>query len=312
MKNISERSLFKDYIKIYLNRERNFIKESSYSIYTSYVYNKIIPFFENYIILDLNYDLLQDFAIHLQTNANKKTLQGLSLSTTKSIIIFLNSSLEFLFKHNIIKSFDTNVKFTRSHVKKTLKVFSDYEIITMRDFLKQDTNSKRVGVLVAIYSGLRIGEVCGLKWSDIDFENNNINVQRTVQRISINTDTQIHSKIIITSPKSSKSIRTIPISNEIKLILNHNKDNIGFVLSNCLTPVEPRSFRFYFNSVLKKVNVKQKPFHSLRHTFATRLIKNTKDFKTVGELLGHSSISITLDTYTHTTEETKANCINQY
>jgi integrase len=164
-----------------------------------------------------------------------------------------------------------------------------------------------------MFSGIRIGELCALKWSDIDEIQKTINVSKTLQRISIkNPDLTTESKIIITTPKSNKSIRNIPLHSELISRTTENIRLTGYILTNSDIPLEPREIRYYYSSILKKLSIEHKSFHSLRHTFATRLIKNTNDFKTVSELLGHSSISTTLDIYTYTSEETKINCINKY
>lgn len=312
MKSIKKSSLFEDYMIKYLERERNFVKESSYAVYSSYTFNKILPFFQNYRINELNLDLLQSFCNQLLVSGNSKTGKGLSYRTTKDIMIYLTGSLQFLFKQNVIKSFDLSYKVQKNMKPHDIKVFDDYEVIMIRDYLKNSEDTRALGILIAMYSGLRIGEISALKWEDVDILNSTITINKTLQRIFIKTPNSTYSEIKVSTPKSVKSNRIIPINAELKQLLVNNATNSGFVLSNSDIPVEPRSLRYHFTSIQRKLKIPVKPFHSLRHTFATRLIKNTNDFKTVSELLGHSSISITLDIYTHTTEETKINCINKF
>lgn len=312
MKNINKNSLFKDYMICYLERERNFVKESSYAVYSTYTFNKIIPYFQNYRIKELNLDLVQSFCNHLLAEGNSKTGGGLSYRTTKDIMIYLTGSLQFLFKQNITKSFDVSYKVQKNMKPVDIKTFDDYEVIMIRDYLKNSEDPRALGILIAMYSGLRIGEIAALRWEDIDILNSTISINKTLQRIFIKTPVSTYSELKVSTPKSVKSNRIIPINAELKQLLITNASNAGYVLSNSERPVEPRTLRYHFTSVQKKLKIPVKPFHSLRHTFATRLIKNTNDFKTVSELLGHSSISITLDIYTHTTEETKINCINKF
>jgi len=313
MNKINEQSTLENYMHNYLEREKTFIKESSYSVYSAYVFNKIIPHLGHYLLEELNNQILQDFVTYLQTKGNLKTEGGLCIDTTKSILIFLKSSLEYLFKQNIIKSFDTNIKFIDDKKNKQIHVFNEIETIKIRDHLKQNPTYKNLSILISMYTGLRIGEVCALKWEHIDLNTNMINIEHTIQRINIKTTKENISKLIITTPKSRKSIRTVPINNEIiELLKIYQGDQQAFITSNTTIPVEPRTIRYNYAAMLKKLNIKHRTFHALRHTFATRLIKHTNDFKTVSELLGHSSISITLDTYTHTTIETKIDCINKF
>lgn len=312
MKNINKDSNFKEFILKYLEREQKFIKESSYSVYNAYTYNKIIPYFKDIILHELTLNHIQNFCNYLLAKGNSKTKYGLSHKVTKDIMIYLRSSINFLFKQNIINSFDISYKLQNQLKVDTLKVFNDLEIIKLRDTLKNSNSPRDIGILIAMYSGLRIGEICALKWEDINLVSSSIDINKTLQRIYIKTPSATTSNLQISTPKSSKSNRTIPINIELKQLLINNKENKGFVLSNSDTPYEPRSLRYYFTSTLKKLEIDKKPFHSLRHTFATRLIKNTNDFKTVSELLGHSSISITLDIYTYTSVETKTNCINKF
>ncbi len=312
MNTMKRNSKFKLYIEKYLEREKYFIKESSYAIYNSYVYSKIIPRLGHVKLEELNIDIIQEFCNNLLINGNSRTGSGLSYRTTKDIMIFLVGSIDYLFKQNIIKSFDLTYKIQKNIKPKSLKTFTDYEVIMIRDYLKNSKDPRDLGILIAMYSGLRIGEICALKWNDIDLMKSTISVNKTLQRIFIKTPTSTTSTLKESSPKSSKSNRVLPINSELRLHLINNINNNGYILSHNDIPVEPRSLRYHFSAILKKLNVPNRPFHSLRHTFATRLIKNTNDFKTVSELLGHSSISITLDIYTHTSEETKVQCINKF
>lgn len=312
MKAMKKTSTFEEYIVKYLEREKYFIKESSYAIYNSYVYSKIIPRLGAYKINEINLDIIQEFCNSLLIDGNTRTGKGLSYRTSKDIMIFLVGSIDYLFKQNIIKSFDLSYKIQKNLKPKNLKVFTDYEVIQIRDYLKNSDDPRDLGILIAMYSGLRIGEICALQWTDIDLMKSTIQINKTLQRIFIKTPTTTISKIKVSSPKSSKSNRVLPINAELKLHLLNNVNSAGYLLSHTDKPVEPRSLRYHFTAILKKLNIPIRPFHSLRHTFATRLIKNTNDFKTVSELLGHSSISITLDIYTHTSEETKVQCINKF
>jgi len=161
---------------------------------------------------------------------------------------------------------------------------------------------------------MRIGEICGLQWSDIDIEKGVISVKRTVQRI-YNVENQINrTEIIVDKPKTQNSIRDIPMSKElyntIKPLCRVVNENY-YVVSNDNRPVEPRTYRSYYLRLMKKLGIPPLKFHGLRHSFATRCIESKCDYKTVSVILGHSNISTTLNLYVHPNIEQKKRCINQ-
>lgn len=168
---------------------------------------------------------------------------------------------------------------------------------------------KNIGILISLFTGLRIGELCALTWENISIENENIHVNRTLQRIQIvNADEQSSSKtqIIITSPKSVCSIRTIPLPKSIISVLQKIEVKEGYLLTgNIEKYVEPRSMQYHFKKVLSKCGIEIVNFHVLRHTFATRCIELGFDVKTLSELLGHSNVNITMSRYVHPSFELK-------
>ena len=164
---------------------------------------------------------------------------------------------------------------------------------------------------MALYTGIRIGEICALKWKDINFKNNTIIINKTLQRIYIKEQNKNTSKIIISSPKTKNGMREIPISKQItKYLLNIKTDDNDYIITGTIKYIEPRSYRTYFNKLLNKLNIRKVNFHVLRNTFATNCIIAGIDCKTVSELLGHSSVNITLNLYVHPKIEEKMKCIN--
>lgn len=161
--------------------------------------------------------------------------------------------------------------------------------------LRQDVY--KMAVALSLYTGLRIGEICALKWEDIDFKNRLIYVRRTVQRIPVN-DAKTKTQLIETAPKSEHSKREIPISSmvwELLGKLNHKKP----YLFGGDKPMEPRTLQYRFKKLLKESEVSDKNFHILRHTFATNCMEEGADAKSLSELLGHSDVQITLNRYVH-------------
>lgn len=171
----------------------------------------------------------------------------------------------------------------------------------------QNLNPGSLGILLSLYTGLRIGEICGLKWKDIDFTQNVLTVSRTVQRIQ----TVSGSKLTVTSPKTASARRSIPIPFYIiKLLRRFAGTGEVFVLSGTEQPVEPRTMQNRFHAILKKAGLPSINYHSLRHMFATNSLQAGFDVKTLSEILGHASVETTLRAYVHSSMERKAVCMN--
>lgn len=160
-----------------------------------------------------------------------------------------------------------------------------------------------------MYTGLRVGEVCALKWSDIDLEKSILTVNRTVQRIKTMNSACV-TTISIGKPKSRSSMRQIPLPDFLADILNHfNHKNDSYVLSGSERIIEPRTMQYRFKSILKKANLPLINYHALRHMFATNCVKAGFDVKTLSELLGHCSVETALNRYVHSSMERKAECM---
>ena len=155
---------------------------------------------------------------------------------------------------------------------------------------------------MSMLTGLRIGEICALKWEDISIPEKTVYVHSTMQRIQIvdPMEAKTKTKISITTPKSSCSIRKIPLSDEIITIMEQFEKQSGFVLTgNDSSYIEPRSMHNHFKRVCKNAGIDPVNFHVLRHTFATRCVELGFDVKSLSEILGHANVSITLNRYVH-------------
>ncbi|WP_430602300.1 hypothetical protein IGJ02_002626 [Enterococcus sp. DIV0724b] len=161
-------------------------------------------------------------------------------------------------------------------------------------------------IIIALYTGLRIGEISGLTWADIDLDNRIIHVVRTVQRISV-TGKTAKTEILFDLPKSKQSLRKIPIAQNLYTYLSQKKEATqgSFVINNHNSYAEPRLINYHFRRAIKQAEITGIHFHALRHTFATRCIENGIDIATLSHLLGHQSIKLTLDTYAGSLWETR-------
>ena len=232
----------------------------------------------------------------------------------KSIVTKLKSILNYITKKYCI-IFDLDAFSVISANSNEVAVFKDYESHKLTKYLVSSNNIKNLGVLFSLYSGLRIGEVCGLKWCDIDLEDEVLYVNRTVQRIYLGKKDTEKTRLLISKPKTQKSKRKIPISKVLLKQLKELKNKYppdAFVLTGKTDKFyEPSSYRYDYKIILQKCKIPYRKYHALRHTFSTNCIKVGMDVKSLSEVLGHSSIGITMNLYVHSNNEIKKKYINK-
>lgn len=293
---------YKKYLYIWLENKKTFIKESTYANYSNIIANYIAPKLGKYSIKKVNYELVQKHIFYLHSELK------LSVKTIKDVITVIKSSL----KNYNSKLFLIRFEYPKSSFIKTTNIFTKDEQNKIVRYIKENINNKNIGILLSLTLGLRIGEVCALKWNNINFDTQTINISETLQRIYIKNNTKSISKVIVTSPKSSNSNRKIPLSKEIIILLNKLKSERKFyILTGNENFVEPRSYRNFYNKLLFNLDIKHHKFHTLRHTFATNCLELGFDYKIISELLGHSNISTTLNIYVHPKMSQKRKCIDE-
>lgn len=298
---------------LWLKEHRYFIKEATYANYCFILYRHLLPKLGHIEILKFDNSLVQNIAIDKSINGRLDGNGSLSNKTVKDVILVLRLSLEYGIKKGLISraiDFKINYPYNDEQANK-VKVFSNSEMTVLVNYLRKDLSCKNIGLLLTIHTGIRIGEICALKWKCVNTNESYIRIERTIQRL-YTIDASEKSKVVESSPKSKKSERIIPIPKWLCKILKLVQSNDEcYVLTSTTKFIEPRSYRYYFRRVLIINDINVLSFHSLRHTFATTCIKNKVDYKTTSELLGHASVSTTLDLYAHSDLETKIKCINK-
>lgn len=301
--------LFNQVAKDWLNSTKHTVKQSTYSKYYNIVEKHIIPYFEYLKTTDIDNRILQGFITekHQIGRLNKKG--GLSAKSVHDIYSIMILIIKFAEKNKYIRHFDYEIDLPKVE-EKFCDILSDTDKRKLEQFMRLDTDLKKVGILLVMYTGIRIGELCALKWSDIDLENGFINITKTLQRIK-NTDenSKQKTKIIIDKPKSQKSIRKIPLQSFLIETLSELKNNYSenaFLLTGSETKfTEPRAYEKTYKKYLKECHIPNIKFHALRHTFATNAVEKNFDTKSLSEILGHSTVRFTLDRYVHPSDKIK-------
>ncbi|GHU52470.1 site-specific integrase [Clostridia bacterium] len=280
----------------YLVSRRNLLKSSTYGVYERYITNHITSYFGNMTCAKLTQEILQDFA-------DKNFENGLSVITVQSVLSFLKSGLKSKVNNGV---FEVELPKKQKH---EVEVFSIDEQKRLEITAASSDSIDFLGVILCLYTGLRIGEVCGLMWSDIDFERRLLHVRRTMQRIKGKGVSK--TEIVFLPPKSQTSARAIPLPDFLLNILNDHKVKTlcPYILSRDCEPVEPRNLQYRFQKLLNAADVKRVNFHVTRHTFATRALESGCDIKTLSEILGHSSATVTLNRYAHCLDKHKRDCM---
>lgn len=232
----------------------------------------------------------------------------ISPSLKHSILAVINQVLQYaneIYGCPLIKLKNKSLK----ESNRPVEIINRTEQALLIRYLYQEINLSKAGIILCISTGLRLGEICSLKWNDIDFEQMVIHVNSTVQRIAVK-DKETKTELMETSPKSIFSMREIPLSNAIRQLLYPLRLEGQEYLLCGKKPMEPRTYQNHFKRYLKDLKIRQYNFHVLRHTFATNCIDNGMDIKSLSEILGHSDVQITLNRYVHPTMDTKRKHIN--
>ena len=307
----SRKILYKDWIYTWLIEKKDYIKESTYANYSNNIFNHIIPKLGNYTLNEINHKIIQDFLLELSKSGRKDNTGGLSEKTIKDITIIVKGSIKKGINEGKIKHIELSFNYPKDNKEKSIYILTKHEQSKITNYVLDNVNTKNIGFLISLYSGIRIGELCALQWKDIDFKNNKLIISKTIQRVYIKDKDKNVSKVIITTPKTKNANREIPINKDfIELLKPLKTDKENYILSNNDKYIEPRTYRKYFNKKLKELKIKHFNFHSLRHTFATNCISLGCDYKTVSELLGHANVNITLNLYVHPRYSQKKKCID--
>lgn len=285
--------------------KRPYVKQSTMAAYVLILENHILPTFgeDN----SLPEQSVQAFVLH-------KIESGLSTKSVKDILIVLKMVMKFGVKKEWMTYYEWDIKYPSSSENKVLDVLSVTNHRKILNHIQSHFTFMGLGIYISLSTGLRIGEICALKWSDINVTDGILTVNRTIERIYIIEGEKKHTELVINTPKTKNSCREIPMNKELLGMLKPLKKVVNddyYILTNDERPTEPRTYRNYYKRLMEKLDIPKLKYHGLRHSFATRCIEVGCDYKTVSVLLGHSNISTTLNLYVHPNMEQKKRCIDK-
>lgn len=285
--------------------KRPYVKQSTMAAYVLILENHILPTFgeDN----SLPEHSVQAFVLH-------KIESGLSTKSVKDILIVLKMVMKFGVKKEWMTYYEWDIKYPPNSENKVLDVLSVSNHRKILNHIQSHFTFMGLGIYISLSTGLRIGEICSLKWSDINVTDGILTVNRTIERIYIIEGEKKHTELVINTPKTKNSCREIPMNKELLGMLKPLKKVVNddyYILTNDERPIEPRTYRNYYKRLMEKLDIPKLKYHGLRHSFATRCIEVGCDYKTVSVLLGHSNISTTLNLYVHPNMEQKKRCIDK-
>ena len=305
----------KELFELWLGHNRHNLKESTFANYQMKLNLHIYP-----ALGGIKFDVLT--SKHIDDFINEKLSCGrigggkLSSKYVSDMVVLLKSLGKFAEEvyhyNNPVKNIaapkirQKELELPAKHVQQTLVNFLTKNLAKANSLC-----GRLLGILLCLYTGIRLGELCALKWSDIDFVEQSVKINKTVQRVK-SFDGKTKTKLIVTPPKSEKSNREIPLPDFLfELLLKYRKSPDCYILSGTGKLAEPRLMQYYFKTILKKANLPSINFHATRHIFATTCLERGFDVKTLSEILGHATVELTLNRYVHSSKERKRECMGK-
>ena len=290
---------------------RHTIKDSTFSNYEAILKNQLLPEMGNIQIRQITNSRITQLV-------QKKKEEGLSAGTLHVILSVFRSILNYAAKEGLYTSeLIRYPHITDAGNKVQIMDCDNYQLL--QDFLVENLNEFNFGLLLCMHTGIRVGELSGLRWGDLDFAQHKIRIQRTVLRIKnldhvMDPDTGKIPKTLlyIGPPKTQHSHREIPLPDKLLFYAKHfSREASAYILTGTSKCMEPRVIQRRYAALLKSCGIPQIKIHALRHQFSCRWVEQGFDTKSLSEILGHTSVRTTLDLYVHIQSETKRQYMNQ-
>lgn len=303
---------FREILDLWISNNRIKYKGATESKYQYLIDKHIVPELGNVKLSMLTAPKINAFLMKKMECGRLDQKGGLSPAYVRNIMLIISSAIKFASDEGMCPPLKTAI-YKPVIPKEELQILEFEQQKKLELFLTRDMNPTKIGVLISIYTGLRIGEICALSWENIDLKTNIIHVRHTVARVKDNTSKCGATKLIIDSPKTKASTRDIPIPSCLLPVLHEMKENAKskYVVSDTAAFTSPRTYDYRYHKLLEECGMQPINYHALRHTFATRCIEAGVDAKSLSEILGHSNVGITLNTYVHSSMELKRSQIEK-
>lgn len=290
--------IFETIAQNWLRQISDQVRESTYAKYFRLCKLYICPFLGKICLNGLTTGKMKEFTEYLLKSGGIRK-DGLSAKSVSDILTITKQILKYGKK-------EVEIKLPKQK-KPVIHVLTQKEQTALEQQLTGSDDLIRLGILLVLYTGLRLGELCALKWADIDYKSAFVQVRRSVSRIQVpDPAARRRTKLVMERPKTESSERSIPLP---RFLLNYleqyRRDDTAFLLTGTEKFIEPRYFSLKYKRILKSCDLEKYNFHALRHTFATRCVENGFDIKALSEILGHTDIRTTLSRYVHPSMEMK-------
>lgn len=286
------------------------LKQSSVNKYEDILRCYILPEFGELELSEISNQRIIDFANCLLLHGGARR-QGLTPATVTEVLSTMNGIRVYALKRDCAVTFSPECVSLKRE-QKDIRVFSLEEELQLVRYLLDNMNLTSLGILLSLFTGIRVGELCALNWDDISLPEKKLSVSRTVQRIRVGAKPDSRTEVQMLEPKTASSVRTIPLPEAILDVLEEFHTPGAFLLTGDSSRyIEPRTMQNRFKRLLRACDIPDANFHAIRHTFATRCIELGFDAKSLSEILGHSSIAVTMNRYVHPTMELKAENMNR-
>lgn len=282
----------------WLAQKRPLVKPATYAIYHSHIRTHILPYFGS--CQEFTEENVQAFVLRLID-------QGMAIKSVKDILVVLKMLGRHAAKQGLMPSPAWDIQFPAWQRADAPQLLPSPAQRVLVKYCRENFSFKNLGILLGLFTGLRIGELCALRWRDFNRADGTLCVHSTIGR-------DYDGRPVVSTPKTPSSLRTVPIPAGLKTFLSpfaRAMEADTFIVSGTTSPVAPRLLRTHFHRLCRSIGIPDIRFHALRHSFASRCIAAGCDVKTVSSLLGHSSVSTTLELYVHPTLEQKRRAVEK-
>ena len=299
----------KELFSLLLQKRAGDVKESTLARYRFLINRHILPSLGELTVNKLTAERLQIFLNEKRISGGLRG-GGLSAKSVRDICVLIKSALRLASEIFDSPEAIPSVKLPPYRQRK-IQVFSEGDVQRIAAYAVAAPALGSMGILLGLNTGLRLGELCALRWSDVDFLSGTVRVERTVQRVNCGGST----RLLIQSPKSESSVRSVPVPADMLALLKKRAASAvpdAYILTGCADkPMEPRTCQRGFHKLLRSCGVKDRNFHTIRHTYASRCIERGVDIKSLSEMLGHADIQTTLRLYVHSSMEHKQRAVQK-